>query len=72
VHAHRRVEPLGLHIPFYQIFDGPGGQRSPLEPIPPQSAGRLDGPEQGPVAVVADVGRIEPGGEPLEDRPASR
>src|SRR4051812_18823215 len=52
VHTHRRVEPLGLHIPFYQIFDGPGGERPPLEPVPAQPAGRLDGPEERSVPVV--------------------
>src|SRR3954452_22266380 len=60
VHADRRVEPLLLHIPFYQIFDGPGGERLPLEAIPPEPAGRPDGAEQGPVAVVADAGGVEP------------
>jgi hypothetical protein len=67
VDADRGVQALRRHIPLDQVLDGPGGQRPPLEPIPPQSAGRLDGAEQGPVAVVADAGRIEPGGEPFED-----
>src|SRR3954465_5332427 len=67
VHAHRRVEALRRHVPLDQVLDGPGGERLPLEPPPPQAGGRLDGPEQRPVAVVADAGRVEPGGEPLED-----
>src|SRR4051812_42929866 len=58
VDADRGVEPLGLDVPLDEVLDGPGGERLPLEPVFTHLTRGFDGPEQGPVAVVADAGRV--------------